>query len=217
AGWDLRVIETPRPGKLPALNLGDGAARGDLRVYLDADVTVSPGLVAALVPALDRPGPAYATGTPRIARSPSAVTRAYARFWARLPFVTDGTPGFGCFAMNAAGRAQWQDWPDIIADDMFARLSFAPANRHRVAETYDWPPVDGFANLVRVRRRQDAGVAQLAQSFPALMAHEDKARTSPGLIGRLALRDPFGLAAYAGVVLATRLPVLRGSGWVRGR
>ncbi|TNF60861.1 MAG: glycosyltransferase, partial [Rhodobacteraceae bacterium] len=25
AGWELRVIETPEPGKLRALNLGDGA------------------------------------------------------------------------------------------------------------------------------------------------------------------------------------------------
>ena len=50
-GWDLRVIEEAQGGKLGALNRGDGAARGVVRIYLDADVTVDPGLVPALVAA----------------------------------------------------------------------------------------------------------------------------------------------------------------------
>ena len=217
AGWSLRVIDTPQPGKLRALTRGDAEAAGDIRIYLDADVVVEPGLIAALAAALDTPAPRYATGRPRIARAGSAATRAYARFWARLPFMASGTPGFGCFAMNAAGRARWGDWPEIIADDMFARLSFAPSERVSVAEGYFWPPVEGFGNLVRVRRRQDAGVTELARLMPALSVNEAKAPLPATRLAALALRDPVGFAVYAGVALGTRLPVFRGKGWARGR
>jgi glycosyltransferase involved in cell wall biosynthesis len=178
AGWDLRVIETPVPGKLPALSLGDAEARGDLRIYLDADVLVDPDLVAELVAALSTQVPRYATGRARIARADSAASRAYARFWMRLPFVVSGTPGFGCFALNGPGRARWGIWPDIIADDMFARLSFAPDERIGVQAGYVWPPVEGFANLVRVRRRQNAGVSELTRLYPRLGRNEDKAGLS---------------------------------------
>lgn len=217
AGWDLRVIDTPVPGKLPALSLGDAQARGDLRIYLDADVLVDPDLVAELVAALSTPLPRYATGRARIARADSAASRTYARFWARLPFVGSGTPGFGCFALNGPGRARWGIWPDIIADDMFARLSFAPDERIAVRAGYVWPPVEGFANLVRVRRRQNAGVTELTQRYPRLGRNEDKAALPLGELARLALRDPLGFAVYAGVAVATRLPVFRGARWARGR
>lgn len=217
AGWNLRVIVTPVPGKLPALSLGDGQARGDLRIYLDADVLIDGDLMSKLVAALSTQAPRYATGRAGIARADTGTSRAYARFWARLPFIVSGTPGFGCFAVNRAGRARWGDWPDIIADDMFARLSFAPEERISVNAGYVWPPVEGFANLVRVRRRQNAGVTELGQRFPELMRNEDKSPLPPGRLLRLALRDPVGFAVYGGVAVATRLPIFRGGRWARGR
>ena len=51
-GWSLRVLDLPDGGKLGALNAADAIAAGDMRAYLDADVTVSPPLMAGLVLAL---------------------------------------------------------------------------------------------------------------------------------------------------------------------
>jgi len=218
-GWQLRVIETPTPGKLNALNLGEAEAGrpAETRVYLDADVTVDPALLPQLVAALDRDAPAYASGTPRVTAPPRGLGRAYARFWARLPFVTDGVPGFGIFAVNAAGRARWGAFPQIISDDTFVRLHFAEAERHRVAAGYAWPLVAGFGNLVRVRRRQDRGVAEIARRFPDLAA---RATPRPGigaLTGRIR-HDPLGFLAYAAVALTVRLRRSgAGQGWARGR
>ena len=215
--WELEVIETPEGGKLNALNLGDRAAQGDIRVYLDADVVVSPPLLGQLATALED-GALYAGGTPRVSAAQSPVTRAYARMWQTLPFVTDGVPGFGIFAMTADGRARWGDWPDIISDDTFARLSFAPEERARVPATYSWPMVEGFANLVRVRRRQNAGVAQLGRRFAHLRENEDSA--PPGPLGKLdrLLRDPVGFAVYSAVAIAVKTPLFANrSAWARGR
>ncbi|MFV0512338.1 MAG: glycosyltransferase family 2 protein [Jhaorihella sp.] len=214
-GWALRVIELAEGNKLRALNAGDAAARGGVRIYLDADVIVDPALVGQLIGTLGSERALYSSGTPRVARAESPFTRAYGRFWLRLPFMTHGVPGFGVFAVNGAGRARWEDWPDIISDDTFVRLQFAPPERVGIAAGYVWPMVEGFANLVRVRRRQNEGVAQIAVRYPALLANDDKARPR---IGALAMRDPVGFAAYALVALAVKTPLFRGrGGWARGR
>jgi len=215
-GWTLEVLDLPGLGKHGALDAGDAAARFADRVYLDADVIVSPSLLAQVAQALQTPQPRYASGTPRVTAR-SFVTRAYARFWVRLPFVAQGVPGFGLYAVNGAGRARWATFPAIISDDTYVRIQFTPEERIKLPAPYDWPMVEGFRNLVRVRRRQDQGVAELAVSEPVLMQNEGKARpTKRWLLGRL-LRDPVAFVIYAAVTLAVRFGWGNQDGWVRGR
>lgn len=217
AGLALTVLETPALGKPAALDAGDAAAQHGARVYLDADVTVSPALLGQIAAALDTDAPRLVSGTPQVAPARSAVTRAYARFWTRLPFVAQGCPAFGLYAVNAAGRARWGAFPKLISDDTFVRLSFTPAERLRLPAPYAWPMVEGFGPLVRVRRRQDQGVAEIARLHPALMANEDKGRPAPGWLARRALADPLAFGTYAAVALAVRAGWGGQSGWVRGR
>lgn len=216
--WELTVLDLPEGGKLGALNAGDAAARGDILIYLDADVRVSPALIAQIAAALNADAPRYASGRPRVSPARSLATRAYARFWMRLPFFSSGVPGFGIFAMNRAGRQRWGGWPDIIADDIFARLNFAPQERMQVAATYSWPMVEGFRNLVKVRRRQNAGVAEVAENYPHLMQNEDTSQVAVSRVPRLLLRDPAGFLAYAAVALAVKTPLFASRNrWTRGR
>ncbi|PCH72949.1 MAG: glycosyl transferase [Rhodobacteraceae bacterium] len=217
-GWSLRVIEVIEGGKLNALNVGDAAATGAIRVYLDADVMVGAELIRQLGEALGTDAPRYASGRPVIAPANSRFTRAYARFWQILPFVQGGVPGFGVFAMNAAGRSRWGAWPDIISDDTYARLNFAASERVGVDAPYTWPMVEGVANLVRVRRRQNMGVIEIASLFPVLLANDDKSRLSVLGLLRRALGDPMGFAAYVAVALTVKSPFLQSRDhWARGR
>jgi glycosyltransferase involved in cell wall biosynthesis len=216
AGWGLSVIERAEGGKTAALNAGDAAAAGEMRAYLDADVEVSPALMAQLVMALLPDDPLYASGRAVIPRPRSTVTRAYARFWQRLPFAQSEAPGFGLFAVNRAGRARWGAFPGIISDDTFVRLQFTPQERVGVPATYSWPMIEGFSALVRVRRRQDAGVAEIAQLWPGLLAREGKTSVTAATIAGLALRDPAGFATYAAVSLAVRMGRDK-KDWARGR
>lgn len=216
SGWLLRVIERREGGKPGALDAGDTAASGDLRVYLDADVVVSPPLMEQLTAALMDASPLYASGTAEIPPAASWVTRTYARFWQRLPFARSVAPGYGLFAVNASGRARWGKFPAIISDDTFVRLQFLPAERVQVAATYRWPMIEGFAALVRVRRRQDAGVAEIAGLWPDLMAREAKRGLGLGGLLALLVRDPLGFATYGAVTLAVKAG-RGGAGWTRGR
>jgi glycosyltransferase involved in cell wall biosynthesis len=201
----LQVLERAEGSKPGALTAGDAAAVGETRAYLDADCVVSKGVLAALALALARAEPSYAGATPVIPRAQSLLTRAYARFWQSLPFARSTAPGYGLYAVNAAGRARWGDFPQIISDDTFVRLQFTPEDRVQVPQTYLWPMVEGFAALTRVRRRQDRGVRELAALHPDLMAREAKPPLRPIGLAALALQDPFGFAIYAAVSLAVRL------------
>ncbi len=215
AGWGFQVLDLAQGGKPNALNAGDRVASGGLRAYLDADVIVSPAVMAELARALTADAPRYAGATPRIPRAQSAVTRAYARFWQRLPFAQSVAPGYGLFAVNATGRSRWAEFPAIISDDTFVRLQFTPEERLQMPAPYDWPMIEGFAALTRVRRRQDAGVAEIDRLYPGLLAREGKPRLTKAALARLALQDPVGFVAYAAVSLAVRLG--RSAGWTRGR
>lgn len=216
--WSLIVLDVHQGGKLNALNVGDENASHDNRVYLDADVLVGPGLLAALADVLDSHEPVYASGMLRIARARSFVTRRYARFWAQLPFVSRGVPGCGLFAVNAAGRARWGQFPDIVSDDTFVRLQFSPPQRLAVPEYFDWPMVEGFRNLVRVRRRQDRGVREVARLYPELRRNDGKTRPGLAKLASLALRDPLGFIVYSSVAAVVRMS--NGDvemNWERGR
>ena len=216
-GWALRVLELAQGSKLGALNAGEAAARGAVLVYLDADVLVSPPLLAQLAEALAEDAPRYASGMPQVTTSGDWVTRHYTRFWQTTGFMTHGVPGFGVFAMNRAGRARWGEWPDIISDDTFARLNFRPEERIAVPAPYAWPMIEGFAPLVRVRRRQDIGVAEVEQLFPDLMRNDD-AHDQMRPFWRRALADPLGALVFVAVRLTICAPVFRSANrWVRGR
>lgn len=216
AGWRVVVIDTPEGGKIGALNRGDAAATGGMRLYLDADVVVDPRMIGALHRALSGPGARYAGARLVVPVPRSRLSAHYARFWQRLPFVAQGVTGAGLFAVNAAGRARWGAFPDVIGDDAFARLNFAPEERIRVDLPYAWPITEGLGPLVRVRRRQDAGTAQLAERFPELHRHAQGDRPGLGRLLRIGMRDPVGFAVYAGVTLAVRSRKPSRS-WDRGR
>ncbi|MFP4239825.1 MAG: glycosyltransferase [Rhodosalinus sp.] len=211
-GWALRVLDLPQRGRIAALNAGDAAAQGRLRAYLDADVKVSKPLLGQIITALDRDAPTYASGHLRIPRPTTAASRAYRRFYLGMPVVAQGAPGCGFFAVNAAGRARWDSFPEVIADDMFARLNFAPNERIGVPAGYDRPLVEGWSRLVQVRRRQDAGAAEIARRFPDLVANEDKPRAGIGALLQRAAADPAAFAVYAGVAGAGRLGPRGGQG-----
>jgi glycosyltransferase involved in cell wall biosynthesis len=214
--WKLTVIELSEGGKLAALNAGDAAVKAGIRVYLDADVIVEPELLAQLHDVLRCDQPRYASGKVRMTAQ-SWVSRAYARIYCQVPFMTQGVPGCGIFAVNAAGRARWGAFPQIISDDTYVRLQFTPEERIGVPAGYRWPVVEGLRNLIKVRRRQDIGVTEVATRFPELQKNEGKPALSVADKLRMAVKDPLGFGVYSGVALAGKLTRTRNAGWDRGR
>jgi glycosyltransferase involved in cell wall biosynthesis len=215
-GWVLKVLNLLEGNKTAALNAGDSAATGQIRVYLDADICCDPALLSSLCTALSRPEPTYATGRLELAQNRSGITRLYGEFWRNLPFVRGGAVGAGCYAVNAAGRRKWGKFPRIISDDSFVRLKFTPGERIEVPTPYYWPLAEGFTALVRVRRRQDIGMQELFQKFPELQRNESKKPVTLSIFTRALLRRPLSGLIYILVSLAVRSKSTT-TGWARGR
>ena len=217
-GWTLDVLNLSEGNKIAALNAGDAAAVYHIRVYIDADIRVSPPLLAQLAQVLNQEAAAYASGEIEVPPAQSFISNRYARFWQKLPFIQKTVPGCGVYAVNAAGRARWGAFPQIISDDTFARYHFAEEEMHKVPAPFSWPITEGFASLVRVRRRQDAGLAEIRAHWPELAARMAPTAPDGGEKLRLFLRDPLGFVIYSVVALTVRTPLLRsGNPWHRGR
>lgn len=214
-GWGLTVLDLAQGGKVGALNAGDAAANSASRLYLDADIQCGEGLLAGLLDALKPEHPVYAGAQLMVERPRSLVSRHYARFWQRLPFIARGVSGAGLFAVNAPARSRWTQFPQIIADDAYVRALFSPTERVLIPSTYQWPISEGFTALARVRRRQDDGVRELRAKFPELTRNVEDSPTRSE-IRRLALSDPIGFMTYVTVSLATRMRK-RQTDWARNR
>lgn len=221
AGFGLLVQEIPKGSKTNALNAAEAAATHGNRVFIDADVIIGPRILRQLSDILAQAGPVYASGTVRVPRPKSLVSRAYAKVWTNLPFFRDGVPGIGLYAVNAEGRARWSTFPAIIADDRFVRLQFAPQERRKTAAAYDWPLPEGFQNLLNVRHRWKEGNLELAEKFPDLLANDSEINTT----GRNALgllRTPFSAVVFLLIYGISNWRARRSLGakttqWRRGR
>ena len=216
-GWELIVTELEQGHKPGALNAGDALAGPGARLYLDADVEVSPPLLQQICDILSPDTPLYSSGIVQIPQPASWVSRAYARIYRQVPFLNTGVAGCGLFAVNGAGRSRWETFPNIIADDTFVRLHFTPEERLLAPAPYSWPVVEGWAALLRVRRRQNAGVREIAGKYPELLANDDKPPFPKSLALKMALRDPLGFAVYAAIGLLARRGADADAGWSRGR
>ena len=115
----MSLIETQVPSKSNALNLGDAAARGFPRIYMDADVVMSLASVRALAGVLsDGRLLAAAPAVNNIFKPATAWSvRAYYDFWMSLPFIQEGMMAAGVYGLSAEGHQRLGRFPDVIADD----------------------------------------------------------------------------------------------------
>ncbi|SFN70832.1 glycosyltransferase family 2 protein [Mycetocola miduiensis] len=155
----VTVIDRKEPGKAGALNAGDQAAATYPRIYLDADILVPPGGVAAILEPFTRsPAPLAVVPRRRLDRAgrPWAV-RAYLAINEQLPAFQNGLFGRGMIALSEQGRGRFDTFPAMIADDLFIDSLFSDAEKVVVSEVeivVDAPFTtrDLLRRLVRVRR-----------------------------------------------------------------
>ncbi len=174
-GRGVLVVDRPVPGKTAALNAGDDAVGSFPRIYLDADIVLAPDAVARLVAALDQaPHACVAVPSRRVDTSgSSAPVRSYFAINNELPVFRDALFGRGTICVSEQGRARFDRFPEVIADDLFLDSLFSPEERVVVpeVEVVVAAPATGrdlVARLVRVRR----GNAELraAGAGPSLRA-----------------------------------------------
>lgn len=194
-----RVVESDEASKAAALNLGDRAASEWPRLYLDADIEVTPAAVLDTLQALSEP--------PTLAARPSyewdltgstAVVRAYYRARGRLAMAHASLWGAGLYGISRPGHDRFAAFPRAVADDVFVDRLFAPGEKVIVATE----PV-----IVRVPQTTRALLSVLRRQ--ARGAREQSSRTARHTLGQLlgSVRGPVSLGdalIYGTLSLASR-------------
>ncbi|HSF26388.1 MAG TPA: hypothetical protein VLC50_02605, partial [Actinomycetes bacterium] len=204
----------PEPSKAEALRVGDRAARGFPRLYVDADVELSWRDVRVLAAALDEAG-VLASAPERIIpmTEVSWAVRAYYAVWQELPRVRSGLFGRGVIAVSEAGHRRIATLPDCLSDDLVLSEAFAADERtlDTGASVVVHPPRT-WADLIRRRIRAMTGNEQARSLGLASYA----ARTTSADLRGLAVRRPALLPKIA-VFLAATIAARRGARAARRR
>lgn len=131
----VTVIDRAEPGKAGALNAADEIATGFPRIYLDADIAVPAGAIAEILARFDHDSrPLAVVPRRRIDTGGSAwPVRAYFAINERLPVFRTGLFGRGLIALSEAGRARFEVFPAMIADDLYVDSQFSEAERLEAA------------------------------------------------------------------------------------
>lgn len=203
----VRVIEIQQASKIAALNAADALASGFPRFYIDADVQISLASIRSMAEVLDNGEALMVTPELRMDLSQTSwPVRAFYRVWTLLPHNrTGGMVGTGVYAMSRAGRARFERFPDVLADDGFVRFAFALHERSAVPGALSIvDPPRTLAGLIRIKTRSRLGKYELQQRFRGRPTSE--AKSVSGLMGLLVRRLdlwPF-VPAYLAVNLIVR-------------
>ncbi len=201
-GGPVRVLETPISSKVHALNLGDRAARGFPRFYIDADIVVTLDAVRSVSAVLETGTCSKSRCMPRHERDQRCAdcpavakrrilaaaprmhvrrdhcdwfVRAFYEIWTRLPYCTDGMIGSGFYALSEEGRRRFDTFPPVISDDGFVRLLFKPGERATVGcGGFELSAPRNLRSLLKIKTRSQFDNYQLHRMFPPLRSNEQR-------------------------------------------
>lgn len=173
------VIETDVPSKSNALNLGDEAASSFPRMYLDADIELPEGGLKATFDAMRGPVHAAAPKPEFDTTGASLPVKMFYTAWQRVPYFNGSMIGSGVYALTEEGRARFDRFPSIIADDGFVRLQFEASERRCIESArFVIRTPQNMSQLIGIKSRVVAGTDELHRTFPELSAREETNQAS---------------------------------------
>lgn len=221
----VRVLEVSRASKIAALNEAEDSASLLPRLYLDADIDITPTALRILFERLHneqllaaRPAFRYDDA------GASWPVRAFYRARRRLPSTDQALWGAGAYAVSKAGRRCYGRFPELTGDDLYIDLQFRQSEKVVLST----PPVRvatprDTKSLIAILRRNYRGDSQFrdAQRTEQVSARVN-ANQTPRTARELATsitgpRSLFDAAVYAAFVAAARLaqPRTTGPRWER--
>ncbi|GAA5083474.1 hypothetical protein GCM10025760_00140 [Microbacterium yannicii] len=200
------VVELAAPSKIGALREGDRLAGAGPRIYLDADVVLTSRAAFAVVDALTQG--AVAGRPPHVFDSSRASwpVRAWYRTRADLPSISSALWGAGCYALSESGRARFEEFPDLVSDDLFIDSLFA-ADEAVIVPT---DPVvvttpRRLADLQRILRRSYRTQSEVAAHSSGLSSGQQSQLADLAAIVRQQPRRAGDVVVYLTIVVVARL------------
>lgn len=215
----VTVVKIDEPSKVAALNAAERVVDQFPRLYVDADVEISPSAVGSLFRHLEagasqaaRPVASYDVS------ASSRLVRCYFRARGRANVGSQALWGAGAYALSETGRSRFGDFPDVVADDLFVDRLFTASEKTVI----DGPPVivrvpRDTKTLVSVLGRTLRGSAELRSTGPLRGIGPSPSGTLRQLV--TSVRSPLGVldaAVYVCFSVWARMPTTAPSpGWKR--
>jgi glycosyltransferase involved in cell wall biosynthesis len=160
---EVSIVELAEASKPAALNAGDQRATRFPRVYLDADVELPIVALRAIARALTDPDVLCAAPVPEFElRGRPLAVRKYYEVWQQLPYIKQDMVGTGVYGLSEHGRARFDEFPAITADDQFVLQQFDRSERRSVhGERFRVHTPMTLRGLVTIRRRAYRGITEL--------------------------------------------------------
>ncbi len=174
----IKVVNIKKGSKIGALNKGDELASFYPRVYLDADIVISPTDLVKICDYMEayklKAAGAYLNFN--YANKPLGV-KWYYHIWTQLPYVSNAHHvGSGLYALSKDGRECFSSFPNVISDDGYINMLFKPEEKLKIPHVViqlDTP--NNIWNLVKIKARANGGYRQLAkQRLVEKQAHNNK-------------------------------------------
>ncbi len=213
----VTVVELAQASKVAALNAGDRVATRFPRLYIDADIEIGIDATRAVIALLAAGHALCAAPLPNYdcSESSPAVGRYFA-IWRQLPYFNEDPMGCGVYGLSEVGRARFDTFPEIIADDEFVLEQFDRTERQSLLDhSFRVHPPRDARSLTRTRTRAYRGNRQLAAS--GLGRFPPAAGAQQGLV-RLARKPAnwLGVATYVSISAVAKLRArTKGSTWER--
>ena len=190
-GEPVKVVEPVTASKAAALNLGEQAVSAFPRFYVDADVVLRWAGVRTIVEAMESSGAMAAAPVAKTQfDNASCLVRAFYGVWTRTAYFQAGMIGCGVYALSKAGRARFDRFPEIIADDGFIRSRFTGSQRISVPEAA--VAVFGprtWSALIKAKTRSRLGRYELNRQFADQVHAEQDEKDYRGTVMAL-VRSP---------------------------
>ncbi|MET0671884.1 MAG: glycosyltransferase [Microbacterium pygmaeum] len=200
----VRVLELEHGSKIKALNAGSADVSAYPVAYVDADVIVSGAVLSEIAGRMDEVGALVAAPRMIVLPSRSWWVRQYYRVWALTDYRASGHIGSGVYILSSTGRARFEEFPDVIADDLYVQRLFAPHERFTPAGlTFSVHAPGTLRALLGRNTRIAAGNQELAVRFPELTPPATSVGGARSLLSRVWRRPSLwaGFAVYTAVYL----------------
>jgi glycosyltransferase involved in cell wall biosynthesis len=207
----VRVIELESASKTDALRAGDLRLEAFPRFYVDADVELPLQALYATAQALSSNG--KLAGRPRFRyelASSKPLIRSFYTARITIPSIFNALWGAGVYVLTEAGRRRFQEFPDVVADDLWVDGLFAPSE---IAIVPCEPVVVHVPTTVRgllgtLTRVYDGNrlTPAFGQPGPAVVPHGSPSHTFTELArGIDSAHAAYCAGVYAGFVTLARL------------
>lgn len=205
----VTVLELAVASKAAALRAGDQVVAAGPRIYLDADVVMTAQAALDLFAALG-PGSVLAARPP--IRFESSRASLAVRLWysirGQLPSIQQRLWGAGTYALSVDGRRRFDEFPDIVSDDLFIDNLFsagetAIVSTDRVTVYTPLRTADLLRILVRSYRTQ-GDVAQETGAGPISSGQLGQLRDVAALVARRPWLTPAAVV-YVLLISSARL------------